>query len=149
MKLTAENRSTRRKTCHSATLSTTNSTWTDPGSNPGLRGGRLAANRLSHGTAQDYNRTCCFVRACKLFFTLTEKQSESVPEYSAGDHSWSKRDEATGNCRIRSWWIRLVTNIVSVTKSRRMKLARHVARVEKANAYRVLVCKHDGRRDDL
>jgi hypothetical protein len=27
---------TRRKTCTSATLSTTNPTWTDPGSNPGL-----------------------------------------------------------------------------------------------------------------
>jgi hypothetical protein len=27
---------TRRKTCPSATLSTTNLTWTDPGSNPGL-----------------------------------------------------------------------------------------------------------------
>jgi hypothetical protein len=51
MKLTGENRSTRRKTRPSATLSTTNSTWTDPGSNPGLRGGRPAANRLSHGTA--------------------------------------------------------------------------------------------------
>jgi hypothetical protein len=35
----------------SATLSTTNPTWTDPGSNPGLPGGRPAANRLSHGTA--------------------------------------------------------------------------------------------------
>jgi hypothetical protein len=40
-----------KKTCPSATLSTTNPTWTDPGSNPGLRGGRQAANRLSHGTA--------------------------------------------------------------------------------------------------
>jgi hypothetical protein len=33
MKLTGENRSTRGKTCPSATLSTTNPTWTDPGSN--------------------------------------------------------------------------------------------------------------------
>jgi hypothetical protein len=49
MKLTGEDRSTRGKTCPSATLSTTNPAWTDPGSNPGLRGGRLAANRL--GTA--------------------------------------------------------------------------------------------------
>jgi hypothetical protein len=32
-------------------LSHTNPTWTDPASNPGLRGGRPAANRLSHGTA--------------------------------------------------------------------------------------------------
>jgi hypothetical protein len=31
--------------------STTNPIWTDPGSNPGLRGGRQAAYRLSHGTA--------------------------------------------------------------------------------------------------
>jgi hypothetical protein len=26
-------------------------TWTDPGSNPGLRSGRPATNRLNHGTA--------------------------------------------------------------------------------------------------
>jgi hypothetical protein len=45
MKLTGENRRTRGKTCLSATLSTTNPTWTDPGSNPGLRGGRPAVNR--------------------------------------------------------------------------------------------------------
>jgi hypothetical protein len=32
MKLTGENRSTRGKTCPSATVSTTNPTWTDPGS---------------------------------------------------------------------------------------------------------------------
>jgi hypothetical protein len=50
MKLTGENRSTRRKICPSATLSTTNPAWTDRGSNPGFRGGRPAANRLSHGT---------------------------------------------------------------------------------------------------
>jgi hypothetical protein len=37
------------KTCPSATLSTTNLTWTDLGSNPGLRGERPATNRLSHG----------------------------------------------------------------------------------------------------
>jgi hypothetical protein len=40
-----------RKTCPSATLSTTNPTWIDPGSNPGLCGERPATNRLSHGTA--------------------------------------------------------------------------------------------------
>jgi hypothetical protein len=51
MKLTVENRSTRGKTSPSAALSTTNPTWTDPGSNPGFRGGKPATNRLSHGTA--------------------------------------------------------------------------------------------------
>jgi hypothetical protein len=38
MKVTGENRSTRRKTCPSVTLSTTNPTWTDSLSNPVLRG---------------------------------------------------------------------------------------------------------------
>jgi hypothetical protein len=51
MKLTGENGSTRRKTCPSATVSTTNPKWNDPGSNPGIRGDRPATNRLSHGTA--------------------------------------------------------------------------------------------------
>jgi hypothetical protein len=51
MKLTGKNRSTRGKPCPSATLSTTNPTWTDLGSNPGLRGERPATNLLSHGTA--------------------------------------------------------------------------------------------------
>jgi hypothetical protein len=49
MKLT-ENRSTRGETSLSATLSTTNPTWTDPGSNSGLRGEKPATDRLSHGT---------------------------------------------------------------------------------------------------
>jgi hypothetical protein len=50
MKSTRENRSTRGKACPSATVSTTNATWTDPGSNTGLRGERPATNRLSHAT---------------------------------------------------------------------------------------------------
>jgi hypothetical protein len=37
------------KTCPSDTLFTTNSTWPDPGSNPGCCGGKPATNRLSHG----------------------------------------------------------------------------------------------------
>jgi hypothetical protein len=41
----------REKPCPSATLSTTNLTWTDPGTNSDLRGERLATNLLSHGTA--------------------------------------------------------------------------------------------------
>jgi hypothetical protein len=40
MILTEENRRTRRKICSSATLSTTNHTWIDPGANPALRGER-------------------------------------------------------------------------------------------------------------
>jgi hypothetical protein len=51
MKFTGKNGSTRRKTCPSAILSTTNPTWNDRGSNPGLRGERPVTYRLSHGTA--------------------------------------------------------------------------------------------------
>jgi hypothetical protein len=39
------------KICPSATLSTANTTWPDPGSNPGRRDGKPAANRLSYGAA--------------------------------------------------------------------------------------------------
>jgi hypothetical protein len=51
MIMAAENRRTQRKTCPSATLSTTNPTWIDPGANPGLHGERAATNHLSHGMA--------------------------------------------------------------------------------------------------
>jgi hypothetical protein len=57
MKLTGENRSTRGKTCPSATLSTTNPTSAEPGSNLGLRSRRSATNRLSHGLAKVLHRT--------------------------------------------------------------------------------------------
>jgi hypothetical protein len=39
------------KTCPDATLSTTNPTWSDPGLNPGRRGGKPATNRFSYGAA--------------------------------------------------------------------------------------------------
>jgi hypothetical protein len=39
------------KPCPSATLSTTNPTWPEPGSNPGRRRGKPATNRLSYGSA--------------------------------------------------------------------------------------------------
>jgi hypothetical protein len=42
----------------SATLSTTNPTWIDPGANPGRRGERPAINRLSHGTAYVSTYSC-------------------------------------------------------------------------------------------
>jgi hypothetical protein len=38
----------------SATLSTTNPAWPDPGSKPGRRGGRPATNGLSHGAAINF-----------------------------------------------------------------------------------------------
>jgi hypothetical protein len=41
----------------SATLSTTNSTWPDLGSNPGRRGGKPATNCLSYSTAVEKRKT--------------------------------------------------------------------------------------------
>jgi hypothetical protein len=58
IKLTGENRSTRGKTCPSATSSTTTFTWTDTGSKPGLRDERTATNRLCHGTAYSHKVVC-------------------------------------------------------------------------------------------
>jgi hypothetical protein len=53
--MTGENRTTWRKTWPSVTLSTTNPTRTDPGSNPGLRVEGPGTNRLNHGTALLYD----------------------------------------------------------------------------------------------
>jgi len=52
MILTGENRSTGRKICPSATMSTTNLMYTDLGSTLGLRGERPATDRFSHSRLQ-------------------------------------------------------------------------------------------------
>jgi hypothetical protein len=51
MRIGRGNRSTREKTCQSATLCTTNPTRRDLGSNWGRRGGKPATNRLSYVAA--------------------------------------------------------------------------------------------------
>jgi hypothetical protein len=68
MTMAGKTRSTWRKTWPIATLSTTNPTWTTPGSNPGLRGDRPATNRLSHATAafRHYILNKTSKRACSL-----------------------------------------------------------------------------------
>jgi hypothetical protein len=57
-----------KKTCPSATLSNTNPTWTDPGSNLGLRGERLATNRLSHDTVLVFG----WFPICKHIFPVND-----------------------------------------------------------------------------
>jgi hypothetical protein len=52
------------KTCPNATLSTTNPTWPDLGSNPGRRGGKPATNPLSYGTS----------RICYLLSVVTPRK---------------------------------------------------------------------------
>ena len=61
-----ENRSTGTKTCPNATLSTTNLTWTDVGSNPGLRGERPGTDRLSNLYVNSYKYgNAAKLRHCK------------------------------------------------------------------------------------
>jgi hypothetical protein len=72
-----ENRSTRGKTCPSATLSTINPTWTEPGSNPGIRSNRPATNRLSHGTATTWPLPVLYMYLFPLL--LTPRLSGSTP----------------------------------------------------------------------
>jgi hypothetical protein len=71
MTLTGESRSTRSKTYPSATLSTTNPTWTDPGANQGLRGEKPSTNHLSHGTAS--NDVTSLVKITTKYFVLINK----------------------------------------------------------------------------
>jgi hypothetical protein len=52
MILTGENRSTPKKTCPSATVSTTDPTWTDLSLKSDLRSEGSVTDRLSHGTAR-------------------------------------------------------------------------------------------------
>jgi hypothetical protein len=47
------------KTCPTSNLSTTNSSWLDPGLNPGRRGGKPATNRLSYGAALSHLARSC------------------------------------------------------------------------------------------
>jgi len=78
MVLTRGNRSTDPETFASATLSTTNLTWTDLGSNTCLRGVRPATDRLSHVTAikVKINLNYKNVRFLQLFLLLRGVRSE-------------------------------------------------------------------------
>jgi hypothetical protein len=83
MKMIGENRSTRRKTCTSATLSTTNPTQTNPGSKPGLRGERQAINRLraQHLTIRAKENHVNLKQDSR---TLSREWSSVSPEQKAG-----------------------------------------------------------------
>jgi hypothetical protein len=84
MKLTGENRSTQGKTCPSATFSTTNPTWTDPGSNPALRVERPATHRLAMARPMKlpYQENCFSVNAniCICFNTQVCAAPHSLRE---------------------------------------------------------------------
>jgi hypothetical protein len=71
------------KTCPSATLSTTNPKWPDPGSNPCRCGGKAATNRLSYGTAL-YD---------KLSFTSIQNNGKIIALCSLGLCFYFRRED--------------------------------------------------------
>jgi hypothetical protein len=63
---TAENQRVRRKTCPCVTLSTTNPTWTEPVTNPGLRFERPATNLLCRGMTYSFINNCVVAVRSKI-----------------------------------------------------------------------------------
>jgi hypothetical protein len=63
------NQSTWRKLSN-VTLSSANSTWPDPGSNPGHRGGKPVVNRLSYGTSYAVLISRAFLFNVTLFYSI-------------------------------------------------------------------------------
>jgi hypothetical protein len=70
------------KTCPSATLSTTNPTWLDPGLNPGRCYGKTATNRLSYGAALPNGFTCDMAR-CKWHYNFGSDNRENFTSSSS------------------------------------------------------------------
>jgi hypothetical protein len=66
------------KTCPSASLSTTDPTWSDLGSNPGRRGGKPATNRLSYGPAWSHRNLLYQISTFSFFFLGGISQCELV-----------------------------------------------------------------------
>jgi hypothetical protein len=68
-------------TCPSATLSTTNPTWLDPGLNPDRHGGKPATNRLSYGAAirLSYSYSIKQVRQIAVFGKKVHEAQYSGP----------------------------------------------------------------------
>jgi hypothetical protein len=73
--MTGENRRTWRKTCPSATLSTTNPTWAALGANSALHGEKPVTNHLSYGTAPHYltDTECILALFCTLHKICTKR----------------------------------------------------------------------------
>jgi hypothetical protein len=71
------------KTCPSATLSTTNPTWPDPGLNPRRRGGKPATNRLSYGAAITTTCSCSNLIRTKC----KELTNDSTGQHAANEEN--------------------------------------------------------------
>jgi len=88
--VTEENWCTWCKSCPTVTLSTTNTTWNDLGSNPSLCGERSVTNHFSHGMARHlfWGTTACFTNStwqlCRYYFSFCHfrNRSELINPYS-------------------------------------------------------------------
>jgi hypothetical protein len=81
MTLTGENRRTRRRTCPSATLSTTNPTCIDPGANPGLRSERPVTNDLSPTHHRTFLTMCDVPRTAVFLYSSVERFPRTISRY--------------------------------------------------------------------
>jgi hypothetical protein len=92
---TGKKKKTRRKTCASATLSTTNPTRADQGTNPDLSGERPVTNRLSHETALRNVSWSSIVVPCMYIYTLTRARTHT--------HAHQRIYIFTGSCVFRRY----------------------------------------------
>jgi hypothetical protein len=92
------------KTCPSATLSTTNNTWPDLDSNPGLRGGKPATNRLNYGTAgmcvcKLWMSMCKYIRMCMYILYVVNECRDVIlrcMSMSVGPLTYGREDVCGG-----------------------------------------------------
>jgi hypothetical protein len=79
------------KTCPSATLSTTNPTWPDLGSNPGRRGWKPATKRLSYGMAHIIFVTYTLLKLSHSSGSRVLAPHRGVSGSIPGDFMWDSR----------------------------------------------------------
>jgi hypothetical protein len=78
MILAGQDRRSRRKTCPSITLSTTNPAWTDSGANYSLRDERLATNCMRHGTAHRSTKDLLLTATATTTTTTNNNNSTTI-----------------------------------------------------------------------
>jgi hypothetical protein len=103
MKMIGDNRSTRGETCPSATLCTTNPTWTDLESNPGLRGERPATNHLSPHTSYRLSQLARFIHEDKANYVKCNYVISTQVSPATGQLCGTPTSHAEGTFRFKSW----------------------------------------------
>jgi hypothetical protein len=86
---------------NSATLSTTNPTLPDPGSNPDCRGRKSATNRLSYGAASLLLATS---DTCVFLFWYPETTTDLIPRFISDRWTRLAKAPPSENHRIRWSW---------------------------------------------